>query len=57
MTGTDLQSLLMFIAIVAVPAGLLIFIIKRRQARTVDARLRKAVPYLLHDLLLPGLGD
>jgi len=53
MADTDIQSALMIAALVAVPAGLLIFVIKRRLSRSVDAQLRNISQYVLHDFLLP----
>ena len=53
MTGMDVQSLAMIAMLVCIPVGLLIFVIRRRMSRTIDARIRAASTYLLHDFLLP----
>jgi len=53
MTETDIQSVLMIAALVAVPLGLLIFIIRRRMARGVESQLRGISQHVLHDFLLP----
>jgi len=53
MTGMDIQSVLMVAALIAVPVALIVFIVRRRLARTLDARLRRACPQILHDFLLP----
>ncbi len=49
----DLPSIAMIAVLVLLPAGLLVFIIKRRAARTVSARMCAASDYLLHDFVLP----
>ena len=57
MAGMELQSIAMFAAVVLVPLLLVVFIIRRRLSRTIDARLKAASPYLLHDFLLPDGND
>jgi len=53
----DTQSVAMLAALLLVPVFLVVFIIRRRLARTIDARLKAASPYLLHDFLLPDGND
>ena len=57
MTEINIQSLAMLAVLVLVPLGLAIFIIRRRLARSIPARMRAASPYLLHDFLLPDGND
>jgi len=47
----------MLAVLVLVPLGLAIFIVRRRNARTISARIRAVSLYLLHDFLLPDGND
>jgi len=57
MTDLSIQSLAMLAVLVLVPLGLAIFIVRRRNARTISARIRAVSLYLLHDFLLPDGND
>jgi len=57
MTEINFQSLAMLAVLVLVPLSLAIFIIRRRRARSIAARMRSVSPYLLHDFLLPDGND
>jgi len=57
MTSLSVQSIAMLTVLVLVPIGLVVFIVRRRLARSIDARIHTVSPHVLHDFLLPDGND
>ena len=57
MTSLSAQSIAMLAVLVLVPIALVVFIVRRRLARSIDARINAVSLYVLHDFLLPDGND
>jgi hypothetical protein len=57
MTSLSVQMIAMLAVLVLVPIALVVFIVRRRLAASIDARIHAVSPYVLHDFLLPDGND